>query len=614
MIGPLAPSVSRPRAAFLAVALAAVLPYLHTLGHGFAYDDGVEVVDNAFIRSEQGLGRILSSPVWAGAGHGSSAYRPLTTVTYALNHAVGGLAPSGYHLVNLLLHALVSILVLALALDLGLPLAAATLAGLLFAVHPVHVEAVANVAGRKELLVTAFALGAVLLHGRGLRRGGLALLAAPLATCLAAFSKETGVMTVGLIAARDLLVGRGEVRAAPRRAATLYAGHLAAAVAYLAARWAVLGSMGMPGTPFLENPIADAPALQRVATAIALLGKGLQLLVAPATLSPDYSYAAFPPVAPPVDLRLALGLASVAAVAALAAWPGERRPARLAAVAIYGMGVFPGSNLLVPIGTIFGERLLYLPSVGFALGIAALAAGWLDGRRAAVARPIAGLALAMLALRGAWYARVWADDATLFAAGARIQPASAQMQLTHGGQLLARGQPAEAAAAFRRAAEILQGHPDAQAPALVQLGIAEEQLGRAGDAAGLYEQVLRSDPRQPDALWRVGVLRWSEGDRAAAVALWDRALAAEPRHAPSLADLGLAAYLAGDLPSAEARLRRASELAPNLPGVWFKLGVVLQAMGRNDEAVAAWRRFLELSPGPSPEREQVERALAGARP
>ncbi len=614
MNGPVPASRSRSRTAVLAVALAAVLPYLHTLGHGFAYDDGVEVVDNAFIRSTQGMGRIFTNPVWAGSGHGSSAYRPLTTLTFALNHAIEGLAPIGYHLVNLLLHALVSALVLALGLGLGLPLAAATLAGLLYAVHPIHVEAVANVAGRKELLVTAFALGAVLLHGRGLRRGGVALLAAPLATLLAAFSKETGVMTLGLLAARDALVGRSEVRAAPRRAAILYAGHLGGVAAYLAARWAVLGSMGMPGTPFLENPIADAPALERIATAVALLGKGLQLLILPWTLSPDYSYAAFPPVTSPLDLRLALGVASVAVVAAFAAWPGARRPARLTAVAIYALGIFPASNLLVPIGTIFGERLLYLPSVGFALGAGVVAARWLEGQRATAVNAVAALTLAALALRGAWYARAWADDQTIFAEGARIQPASAQMQLTHGGQLLARGQPAEAAAAFRRAAEILQGHPDAQAPALVQLGIADEQLGRADEAAELYAQVLRSDPRQPDALWRVGVLRWSQGDRSGAVELWERALAAEPRHAPALADRGLAAFLAGDLPGAEARLRRASELAPSLPGVWYKLGVVREAMGQREAAAAAWRRFLELSPEPSPERERVERSLAGARP
>lgn len=601
------------RLATLAVALAAVLPYLHTLGHGFAYDDGVEVVDNAFIRGAEGVPLILTNPVWAGSGKGSSAYRPLTTLTYALNHAAGGLAPAGYHLVNLLLHAGASALVLALALALGLPLAAATLAGLLFAVHPVHVEAVANVAGRKELLVTVFALGALLLHGSALRRGGARLVAVPLLGLLAAFSKETGLVLVGMAAARDLLFGREQIRAAPRRAAALYAGYLAGAALYLGARWGVLQSVGMPGTPFLENPIASAPFLERLATGIVVLGKGLQLLAAPLTLSPDYSYAAIPPVTSLLDPRLAAAMAGLAGVAAFGAWPGPWRPVRLAAVAVYGLAVFPASNLLVPIGTLFGERLLYLPSVGFAIGVAALAARWLEGRHRVLVRAVAGVALAGLAVRGAWYARAWEDSLTIFAEGARVQPASAQMQLTYGGQLLERGEMAGAAAAFSRAAEILAVRPDAQSPALVQLGVAYEHLGRAEEAEQLYARVLALDPRHPDALWRAGVRRWAHGDRSGAVALWESAVAAEPRHAPALADLGVAAYTAGDLVGAEARLREAAAIAPKLPGVWYKLGLVCDRLGRRPEALAAWRRFLELAPGPSRERDDAERRVAAAR-
>lgn len=601
----------RRRHAVVAVALAAVLPYLHTLGHGFAYDDGVEVVDNAFIRSVDGVPAILTSPVWAGSGKGSSAYRPFTTLTYALNHAAGGLAPAGYHLVNLLLHAAASALVLALATALGLPLAAATLAGLLFAVHPVHVEAVANVAGRKELLIAVLSAGALLLHGGALRRGGWRLAAAPLAALLAAFSKETGLVLVGLVAARDLLVGREELRAAPRRAAALYAAYLGAAGAYLAARWAVLESVGMPGTPFLENPIASAPLPERLATAVAVLGKGLQLLVAPVTLSPDYSFAAIPPVTSALDPRLALACAALAGAVALAAWPGPRRPARLAAAAIYALTVFPASNLLVPIGTIFGERLLYVPSVGFALGVAAVAAPCLEGPRRRTAAAIAGLLLGLLAVRGAWYARAWESSASIFAEGVRVQPGSAQMQLTHGGQLLEQGRMEEAARAFERAAEILEGRPDA-APALVQLGVAYEHLGRTDEAERLYARVLQADPRHPDALWRTGVRRWARGDRPGAVSLWERALAAEPRHAPALADLGVAAFVAGDLPGAAARLREAAAVAPRLPGVWYKLGIVQERQGDRAGALAAWRRFLELSPQPSPERDDVERRLAGA--
>jgi hypothetical protein len=157
-------------AAALGVALAAILPFAGTLGHGFALDDAPEVVRNAHIRSLDRIPDMFAGGAWEGANQEASIYRPLTTVTYALDHAVGGLSPAGFHATNVAVHALVSLLVLALALRLRLPLAAAAAGAVLFAIHPVHVEVVANVAGRKDSLATAFVILAVLAHAAALER------------------------------------------------------------------------------------------------------------------------------------------------------------------------------------------------------------------------------------------------------------------------------------------------------------------------------------------------------------------------------------------------------------------------------------------------------------
>lgn len=600
--------------AAILVALIAFVAYARTLGHGFALDDGPEVVDNALIRSPADTLRIFSTASWAGAGDADvPMYRPLTTLSYSVNYALGGISPIGFHLLNVLLHAGVCVLVLFLAVNLGLPLAPAALAALLFAVLPVHVEAVANVAGRKDLLVALFSIGAVLAHARAMRRGGPAMALVPLLVAGALLSKEAGLVVVGLLAAHDLLYAREGWRSHRGRAIVLFAAYVAVTVAFLAARHAVLDTLVFPRIPFDENPIAGAPAGVRIMTAVAVLGRGLLLLVAPLRLSADYSFAAIAPVTSPLDMAF---LASAAAIIALGAIAWRfRKPFPLGAFAFlwYGITIFPASNLLVPIGTIFGERLLYVPSVAFALVAGAGAGALLEFRARAPALVAFAIVLAAFAARTWDYSRAWKNDLTVFTAAAAAQPDSAKAQRMLGGALMEAGRPQEAAEAFGRAASIIRrpGTPQSRlAPALIEQGVAYEKLGLLLDAARLYEEVLDSDPRNPDALWRLGVVAWQQGNRPAAVALWERAVSVDPAHARAWNDLGIAASLRGDLDGAQAAWTRATAESPNLASAWYRLGNLLERRGDAAGARRAWVRFLETAHDRFPEmREEVARKL-----
>ena len=596
------------------VACAAVAVHAGTLGHGFALDDGPEVVDNAHVRSLAGVTTVFTTSSWAGSGDASvPMYRPLTTLSYSLNYALGGLAPGGFHLANLLLHALVCILVLMLGLELGLGLGPATAAGLLFAVMPVHVEAVANVAGRKDLLVAAFSVGAVLAHARALRRGGGAIVLAPLLVAGALFSKESGLVLVGLLGAHDLLFAREAWRERRARAIGLFATYAAVTLAFVLARHAVLGTLVFPRIPFDENPVASAPATIRVMTAIVVLGRGLLLMIAPVNLSADYSYAAIPPV---TSLLHPAFLASTAVLLALAAlaWRFRRTaPLGLFALLWYAISLFPASNLLVPIGTIFGERLLYVPSVGFAL-VAGAGVGALLASRARRGAIVAfALLLGGYALRTWDASRAWASDLSLFTSTVRAQPDSAKAQRMLGGALMEAGRPAEAAAAFERAAAIIRrpGTPqDRLAPALVELGVAQERLGRLGEAERIYEEVLRADPRNGNALWRLGVVRWQRGDREGAAEAWRQVVAIDPGHARAWNDLGIVATMAGDPEGALDAWRRATAADPNLASAWYRLGNLSERQGDTAGARLAWTRFLETAHDRFPElREEVARKL-----
>ena len=603
-------SSKRTAIAAAVVATLAFAAYAATLGHGFALDDGPEVVDNAHVRSLAGVATVFTTSSWAGAGDASvPMYRPLTTLSYSLNYALGGLDPLGFHLSNVLLHAVVCVLVLLLALHVGTGLPAAVVAAALFAVMPVHVEAVANVAGRKDLLVAAFSIGALLAHSRAMRRGGSAIALAPLLVAGALLSKEAGLVLVGLLAAHDLFFAGAEWRINRRRALGLFASYLAVTLLFVLARHAVLDTLVFPRIPFDENPVADAPAWVRVMTAVSVLGRGLVLLVLPASLSADYSYAAILPVASPLDPAF---LASAAAILALA-WAAWRfhKPFPLGPFAFlwYGISIFPASNLAVPIGTIFGERLLYVPSVAFAL-VAGAGAGRLLASRARVAAMAAvAVALGLYGLRTWDYSRAWANDLTVFTAAASAQPDSAKAQRMLGGALMEAGRPGEAIAAFRKAEAIVRrpGTPQERlAPALVEQGVALEKLGMTADARRLYEEVLRTDPGHSDARWRLGVVEWMQGDRAAAVSSWQRTVAADPGHARAWNDLGIAAMAAGDLDGAQAAWTRATDASPGLASAWYRLGHVLERRGDAEGARRAWTRFLDTAHDRFPEmREEV---------
>jgi tetratricopeptide (TPR) repeat protein len=610
-------SPSPSRRTWLAAALVAATAfaaYGGTLGHGFALDDGPEVVDNAHVRSLAGAGTVFTTSSWAGAGDASvPMYRPLTTLSYSLNYAVGGLDPFGFHLLNLLLHAAVCVLVLLLGLRVGLGLPAATAAAMLFAVMPIHVEAVANVAGRKDLLVAAFSIGAVLAHSSALRRGGFATVLAPLLVAGALLSKESALVLIALLAAHDLLFAREDWQLHRRRALGLFATYLAVTVLFVLARHAVLDTLVFPRVPFDENPVASAPAAVRVMTAVAVLGRGLLLQVAPLRLSPDYSFAAIPPVTSPLDPAFLLSACLILALAALA-WR-HRKPLPIGVFAFlwYGITIFPASNLIVPIGTIFGERLLYLPSVAFALVAGAGVGALLASRAKRAATAAVGVLLLGYGVRTWDYSRAWASDLTVFTAGATSQPDSAKAQRMHGGALMEAGRPDEAAAAFRRAAEIIRrpGTPqDRLAPALVELGVAQERLGALDEATRIYEEVLRNDPRNGNALWRLGVVHWQRGNRPGAVEHWMRVVEVDPGHARAWNDLGIAASLAGDLDGAQAAWLRATTADPNLASAWYRLGHVLERRGDTDGARRAWTRFLDTAHDRFPEmREEIARRL-----
>lgn len=594
--------------------------FLPTLRHGWVYDDVMEVVNNTFIRGLGHLPAIFTSTVWAGSGMETYLYRPLAVASYALNHVVSGLEPWSYHLVNVLLHGAVSGMVVRVGMMWGLPAAAAGAAGILFAVHPVHVEAVAPVFGRKDLLAAFFTLALVLLHAGAVAKGGWRRLAAPAAYLAAMLSKEVGVMGLALVAVHDLrLTSDLRALAARRDVSILYASYLGAAALLLVVRTAVTGGLGIPDTAFLDNPLVAAGPAARMATALVVAAKGIALTALPLAQSPDYSFDAIPLVASPWDARLVGAALGLTALVVVLAHPRTRRSVFAHGVAWYALALLPSANVLLLSGTIFAERLLYLPSVGFCLVAGAGVARAAQAASRAVpvdARALTAVLAVLLAAPTALLARAytsrWTDDVTLFSHAVQVVPNSTKAHHKLGEELLRTGAVGPALGALERALEIAPDNPWAAETLAQARGEAVRRWGARPLPPSLDPAALRGAglPSDADVLHALGLSAMG-GDEGRAEAYWRAALAVEPAHARAGTELGALLAGRGAVPEAVALLEGVTAAHPGFPPAWFNLGALRTALGDTDGARRAFGRFLEVGGGRYPaEAARARAALA----
>jgi len=523
--------------------------YAPTIGFDFAYDDGLHLSGEAAARLERPA-ELLYRPTPPG-----NLYRPLSALSHAAVHAVAGQRPGAHHLINTLLHGAVTALLFALLLRLTGRGVAVT-AALLFALHPVHLETVTCVAYRTELLCAAMILGA-LLAATGPGRGRLA--AVFLLTLGAVMSKESGVCLLLLLPLCAWGASRGGGAGAwPRRVLPALTAAAAAVALYLAIRFAVLGGLQPEGlsVPFVDNPIAHLPATERWLNGLKLLGDYWARVLWPHVPSADYSYAQLTAVTEwlaPGPLA-SLGLVALLPCAALLAWRrGHTTP--LLFVLWFFLSFAVTANLLLPIGTIFGERLAYLPSVG-GCGLVA----WLISR---VRRP--ALRLAAGGLVAMWAAVVvvavlpsWRDNDTLFAWEHGRGTRSVKVLGNLGHNLGRKGKLARAERVLRRSVAI---HPRHRA-SVFNLGLVLMERGARQEAETWFSRALDLDPGNFSAALYLGKLRFNRGAHREAAALFHQAASLRPKDPEALVALLTVRLAARDLAGARAARARLVRLAP----------------------------------------------------
>ncbi len=394
----------------ICVALASVVVYANSLGNKFAYDD-VPIVEAR--ETAHGVGNIpelITEPYWVEVNIPGGIYRPLTLAHFAVDWSIWNGNPLGFHLVNVVLHAAVSALV-ALFLFLFFPWWAALVGGLVFAVHPVHTEAVANIVGRAEMLTALFVLTATIVYIRAGRRGRIsaaALLVIAACYALASFSKEIGVVLPGLLLAADLtLPSRGPAQTLKgyvRTRLPLFGVLTAVLLLVFAARWAVLGA-AVESVSHLTFALDDS-FTTRLFTMARIWPRYFELFVLPLDMSADYSPAIVLPVEGMTALG-ALGFLLLFGSLAVAIATYRRAPEFAMAMAWIALAILPVSNLIISAEIVLAERTLYLPSLAVSIVVALALTKVAPARRkwllAGLAVWLAGFSVVTVKRNTVWY-------------------------------------------------------------------------------------------------------------------------------------------------------------------------------------------------------------------
>jgi hypothetical protein len=500
--------------------LAVAATFANAIDNEFVYDDQLVIVDDPGVRLP------LS------AGFAKLRYRPLRTLSYRLDYALGGMDPRVFHASNVAYHGATVLAVASVLAAIGASVPAAAAGALVFAVHPVQVDSVAYAAGRRDVLCGLFyALGvlAFLRYRRSGRLRDVALAAG--AYVLAILAKEMAITLPAACLLLDRWLGRTAATGSERRYA--FSGRQLAWVAALGA--VGVGALALTyGKHVLrlatERPWHGGSFAANVATIGRVWMKYVTLVLWPATLSVDYSYDAFPVSTTLADPRALASFAVLLALAAVA-WTSWRRGGRLGlGLAWIAVTLLPVSHL-VPFRELLAEHYLYVPM----MGVGVIVAGAVDeaiarwpARRTWVAAAVV-LAVGALAARTVVRNRDFRDRITLWSATVAVAPRCQRAQYNLGQAYFAQTRLADAERAWLAAAAL---QPD-DVETTRGLAMLDYRMGRHERAAERVDTVLRAKPKDGEALTLAGIIALDRGQADRALEYFDAALAVLP---PSKAD------------------------------------------------------------------------------
>lgn len=593
----------------LLLILIALLCYGNTLINGFVYDDGQQILQNPYIKSWHYLPQIFGTTVWSFVGQAGTTnyYRPIMTLSFLVLWQVFGPLPFGFHLFSILVNALVVFLVFETACWLFHDRRIAWVGALLFAVHPIHTEAVDWIAALPDLEAAFFVLLSLTLLAKPGKMEWKRSLEVQASFLLALLCKEPALMFALLAIVFQHGVHKDRANTPITQKILQDLAFCVMALAYLGLRIVLFGKIA----PVLQRP--NLNWLQAIYSAFASVCDYTRLLLWPAHLS---AFHAFHPSNSLAEPRVLAGIAICAtAIVAILKLQPKSPPAAFAILWI-GVMLGPVLNARWMAANVLTERYLYLPSVGFC---------WLVGWCAvqawdALARlrtPFRGLrfvvAILIIAAAVLGSARTisrntdWRNDLTLYTRTLETDPDAHVIRGNLAGVYFDLGQAQRAGREWETA---LAGKPD-NVVTMNALGMLYTQEGRYAEARAMFQRAIAAKPLWGPAHYNYGLLLQKTRDTDRALDEFKTAVQLSPLDATARRRYGEALLATEKLDEAEAQLKSAVDLEPSLEALQSLTQVYLQAK-KYDQAELVLRRIVKAFPYDSSAHFELARLLETA--
>lgn len=574
-----------------AILFVTYLVYMPSLDNSFTnWDDNYYVTENAVV-AHPTLATLITTPL-------GGNYHPLTMASLALNYAFSGTRPFSYHWLNLFLHVANTALVFLLVWKLsGRRLWTTIVTSLFFGIHPMHVESVAWISERKDVLYALFYLAALLAYLRYLEKKGPAWLALTwIAFVLSAASKPAAVVLPLTLLAIDYFKRR------PLRGRRVWVEK--APFFVVSAAVGALTVVGQKAAGAVAAP-HQWTMVQKLLFAAYGTAMYVVKLFLPFRLSAIYPYATAEGA--PLGPQYYVAFAAVAIVLPTLVFLFRRNR-----VVLFGLAFFFINIVLVlqffSVGqAVMADRYTYLPYIGLFFALA----WWLDERPGPL---IAGvplrtalsavfLALALVSLVQTWRrCDVWQNSGTLWNDAIAKYPGQVVDAYNNRGYYyIAESRYPEALADFNEAIAL---NPKV-ARVWVNKGSVFAEQNMDDSAAVCFARAIELKPDYPEALNNRGGIRSRLGDLAGAVEDFSRAIALEPTFRDAYSNRALVYFKMGAFEKAAADRRRVIELDPRNPTNYVQMGSIalaLQQAGRTREAVAAYGEAIGAAPAADRQR------------
>jgi len=568
----------------LLLGLLAFLLYSPSLQYDWALDDASAISENFVTKKGvAGIGTHLTESYrfgyWTSKG---TLYRPVSLVMFALEWQLSPNNPFIHHFINILMYALVAIFGFLFLIKLTKSKFWSFLIAVLFIVHPVHVEAVANIKSRDEIMALLFGLIALIQWIKYLEKKELVTLAlGVLAYLLAMFSKESSITMLALFPAITFLFYREKFQSYLVNMLSF----LAPVILYLIVRSQVLGEIsagGLESSP-LDNLLFAAKnagnGVGAMATAILILGKYLMALILPVNLGSDFGFNQIPIVGFS-DWRVILSLLFYVGLVVVIFKLWKKYPLLVFGAFFYLATISIFSNVIIAIGSSYGERFLFLPSLGFLLMSVAVLKIYVEKKWKVINAlewssrtqlPIfaCGLFALFFVFRTIQRMPAWENSMTLYTADIKTAPNSAKLNYHYG---------LENAKAGR----------DSKNP---QQKKSYNQLAKKH-----FEKSIEVYPNYADAYSQLGLLSYRSGDSNIAMQNYEKALAIDPNKSIVYSNMGIIYFTAGKLKEAEEVYLKSLQLNPKFADGYQNLGAVYARQQRFDLAIQNFRKGLSFEP------------------